>query len=171
MSQLHMFYFPQQYYWDFRCSGIWHCARVSSHFKEMWCFHQEQLRGTGRKTEKSIFLDPSTLEDIVTDTKPVLHHQAQKPKSCSVYFANNSILSAALLAYTYWLSVSKTPVPQASQGLITIHLLMERCKVQWWSTGAGRGGGGSISFLLQKKNSCESYICNHKFCSEGGRFG
>jgi hypothetical protein len=24
---------------------------------------------------------------------------------------------------------------------------------------------------LQKKNSCESYICNHKFCSEGGRFG
>jgi len=120
-------------------------------------------------------LDPSTLEDEGT---ALLGNAAKHPASAaasipetrilfSVYFAHDG----TLLARTYWLSVSKTPVPQASQRLITIHLLMQRCKVQWWSTGTGRGGGGSISFLSRKKNSCESYISNRQFCSVGGRFG
>jgi len=110
------------------------------------------------KQRDPFFLDPSTLEDEGT---ALLGNAAKHPASAaasipetrilfSVYFAHDG----TLLARTYWLSVSKTPVPQASQRLITIHLLMQRCKVQWWSTGTGRGGGGSISFLSRKKNSC-----------------
>jgi hypothetical protein len=96
----------------------------------------------------------------------------RRPGSCSQFIWHTTVCrSEFLLLSTYWLSVSKTPVPQASQGLITIYLLMQRCKVQWWSTGAGRGWGGSISFLLWEKNSYESYKPKHKFSNEGGSFG
>jgi hypothetical protein len=117
----HILQFPQQCYWEFRCSGIWRCVHASVQFegydavsmrpcnsKKYGAFTKNSWRVQEGKERDPFVLDPSTLSEGGTaflgnaaNTQPVTQHQSQKPESCSHFILHMTVhQNVALLAYT-----------------------------------------------------------------------